>query len=70
MERFIQMEIFQKKVTPFEVFPFSRHFTETTEIFWTIYLVNQCQASSWGGRWLIVLTQAHPLFGVLQMVQL
>ena len=42
MERFIQMEI----LTPLEVFPFSRHFTETTEIFWTIYLVNQCQASS------------------------
>ena len=36
MERFIQMEIFQKKVTPLEVFPFSRHFTETTEIFWTL----------------------------------
>ena len=46
MERFIPMEIFQKKVTPFEVLPFSHHFTETTEIFWTIYLVNQCQASS------------------------
>ena len=46
MERFIPMEIFQKKVTPLGVFPFSRHFTETTEIFWTIYLVKQCQASS------------------------
>ena len=70
MERFIPMEIFQKKVIPFEVLPFSRHFTETTEIFWTIYLVNQCQASSWGGRWLIALTQAHSLSGVLQMIQL
>ena len=70
MERFIPMEIFQKKVTPFEVLTSSRHFAETTEIFWTIYLVNQCQASSWGGMWLIVLTQAHSLFGVLQMIQL
>ena len=33
MERFIPMEIFQKKVTPLEVFPFSRHLTETNEIF-------------------------------------
>lgn len=46
MERFIPMEMFQKKVTPFEVLPFYRHFTETTEIFWTIYLVNPGQASS------------------------
>ena len=33
MERFIPMEIFQKKVTPFEVLPFTRHLTETNEIF-------------------------------------
>ena len=33
MERFIPMEIFQKKVTPFEVLPFPRHLTETTKMF-------------------------------------
>ena len=44
-------------------------FTETTEIICTVCLVNQCQASFWGGRW-FVLTQAHPLSGVLQMIQL
>ena len=46
-----------------------RVFTETTEIFCNICLVNQCQASSWGGR-SFVLTQAHSLSVVLQIVQL
>ena len=46
MKRFIPVEIFQKKVIPFEVpkylFPV---LTETTEIFCTICLDYQCQAS-------------------------
>ena len=46
MERFIPVEIFRKKVIPFEVpkylFPV---LTETTEIFCTICLDYQCQAS-------------------------
>ena len=46
MKRFIPVEIFRKKVIPFEVpkylFPV---LTETTEIFCTICLDYQCQAS-------------------------
>ena len=37
MERFLPVEIFRKKVIPFEVLPFPV-FTETTEIFCTICL--------------------------------
>ena len=41
----IPVEIFRKKVMPFEVIPFPV-FTETTEIFCTICLDYQCQAPS------------------------
>ena len=73
MVRFIMVEIFpEKKKTKsntflrYYLFPV---FTETTEIFHTICLVNQCQASSWGGRWKIAVFFQKG-YGVLQMVQL
>ena len=47
-------------------FPFS---PKRREMFCTICLFNQCQASSWGKRW-FVLNQAHSLSGLLQIVQL
>ena len=47
-------------------FPFS---PKRPEMFCTICLVNQCQASSWGKRW-FVLTQVHSLSGLSQIVQL
>ena len=69
MKRFIPMEMFRKNSNTFRgiiFFPFS---PKRPEIFCTICLVNQCQASSWGKRW-FVLTQVHSLSGVLQIVQL
>ena len=44
MEPFILVEIIRKKGIPFEVLPFSRSY-QTTEIFCTICLDYQCQAS-------------------------
>ena len=69
MERFIPVENFRKKSNTFGGITFSPFLTETTEIFCTICLVNQCQASSWGGTWkMAVFSQKG--YGVLQMVQL
>ena len=68
MERFIPVEICRKKINTFRGLTFFSVFTETTEIFCTICLIKRCHASSWGRR-IFVLTQAHSLSGVLQMVQ-
>ena len=46
MELFIPGEIFLKKGNTFRDITFSSVFTETTEIFGTICLDYQCQASS------------------------
>ena len=46
MERFIPVEIFRKKSNTFRGITFFPVFTETTEIFCTICLDYQCQASS------------------------
>ena len=46
MERVIPVEIFRKKSNNFRGITFFPFFNETTEIFYTICLVNQCQASS------------------------
>ena len=46
MERFIPVEIFRTKSNAFRGIPFFPVFTETTEIFCTICLDYQCQASS------------------------
>ena len=67
MERFIRVYIFLRKSNTFRGITFFPVFTKTTEIFCTIFLVNT--ASFWGGRW-FVLTQAHLLSGVLQIVKL
>ena len=58
-----------KKSNTFRGINFLPVFSETTEIFRNICLVNQCQASSWGGR-SFVLTQAYSSSVILQMVQL
>ena len=44
MEQFMPVEIFQKKVIPFKVLPFS-FLTEMIKIFCTTCLDYQCQAS-------------------------
>lgn len=58
-----------KKSNTFRGINFLPVFSETTEIFCNICLVNQCQACSWGGR-SFVLTQAYSSSLILQMVQL
>ena len=64
MERFIPVKIFRKKVIPFEVpkylFPV---LTETTEIFCTICLDYQCQASCFIFRYFVNgITQSRSCF--------
>ena len=69
MERFFRVELFRKNSNTFRGITFFPFPPKRPEIFRTICLVTQCQASSWGKRW-FVLTQARSLSGVLQIVQL